>query len=84
MRLMLIFHCILGLQSKSIYLTKSFVKADISRREKVFIELNMYLKSDGGKCDIILIYNKSLYGQAKSACLWYESCEMARYIEVLC
>ena len=55
MRLMLIFHCILGLQSKSIYLTKSFVKADISRREKVFIELNMYLKSDGGKCDIILI-----------------------------
>ena len=72
MRLMLILQCILGLQSKSIDFTNAFAQADIPSGEPAFIELPWGFKSDGGQHDIVLKLNKSLYGQAKAARLWYE------------
>ena len=41
--------------------------------ETVLIELPSDFKSDGGKCDVVIRLNKSLYGQAKAAHLWYEN-----------
>ena len=69
---MLILQCILGLQSQSIDFTNSFAQADIPSGYPVFIELPRDLKSDGGQHDVLLKLNKSLYGQAKAARLWYE------------
>ena len=69
---MLILQCILGLQSQSIDFTNAFAQADIPRGEPVFIELNRHFKSGGGQYDIALRLKKILYGQAKTARLWYE------------
>ena len=69
---MLIFRCILGLQSQSIDLTNAFSQADIPSGEPVFIELPRDFKSDGGQDDVVLKLKKSLYGQAEDAHLWYE------------
>ena len=71
-RLMLTLQCILVFQSQSIDFTNYFSQAYIQGREPVFIELLRYFKSDRGKCDVVIRLNKSLYGQEKSACLWYE------------
>ena len=46
MRLILIFHFILGLQSQSIDFTDAFAQADIPSGEPVFIELPRDFKSD--------------------------------------
>ena len=72
MRLMLIFQCIIGFQSQSIYFTDAFAQADIPSGETILIELPQDFKSDGGKHDVVLKLKKSLYGQAEAARLWYE------------
>ena len=69
---MLIFQCILGLQIQSIDFTNAFAQIDIPSGEPVFIELPRDFKSDGGKNDDVIKLNKSLYGQAEAARLWYE------------
>ena len=69
---MLILQCILGLKSQSIDFTNAFSQEDIPSGEPVLIELPRDFKSDGGKHDFVLKLKKSLYGQAKSARLWYE------------
>ena len=71
-KLMFIFQCILGLQSQSINFTIDFYQAYIPSGEPFFVELPSYFNSDGGKCDVVIKLNKSLYGQAKAARLWYE------------
>ena len=69
---MLIFQCILGLQSQIIDFTNAFSQADITSGDTVFIELLGYFNSGGGKCEIVLRLKKSVYGQAEAARLWYE------------
>ena len=69
---MLIFQCILGLQSQSIDFTNAFAQADIPIGEPVLIELPRYFKSDGVQHDVVPKLKKSLYGQAQAARLWYE------------
>ena len=54
------------------WLHKWLSQADIPSGEPVLIELSRYFKSDGEQGDVVIILNKSLYGQAKSARLWYE------------
>ena len=71
-RLMLVLQCILGLQSQSIDFKNVFDQADIPSREPVFIELTRDFRSYGGKFDAVPRLNKSLYGQAEAARLWYE------------
>ena len=61
---MLILQYILGFQSQIIDFTNEFAQADISSGEPVFIKLPRDFKSDGGKYDVVLIFNKSLYDQA--------------------
>ena len=70
--LVLILHCIIGLQSQIIEFTNSFYHTDIPSWETVFIELPRYFKSGGLKRDVFLRLKKILYGQAKAARLWYE------------
>ena len=67
---MLIFQCILGLQSQSIDFTNAFAQADIPIGDPVFIELSRDFKSDGGKHDVVLKLKKSLYGQSEDERLW--------------
>ena len=71
-RLMLILQCILDLKSQSIDFTDAFAQVDIPSGEPVFIEILRDFKSDGGQDDVVLKLNKSLYGQAEAARLWYE------------
>ena len=71
-RLMLIFQCIIGLQSQIIEFTNDFSQADITSGEPVSIELPRGSKSDGEQGDVVLRLNKSLYGQDEAACLRYE------------
>ena len=71
-RLMLILQCIIGVQSQSIYFNNSFTQVKIPNGYLVFIELLSYFKSDGGQCDAVLRLNKIIYGQDKSAHLWYQ------------
>ena len=61
-RLVFIFQCILGLQSQSIEFTNSSSQEYIISGYPVFIVLTRYLKSYGGKFDVILRLNKILYG----------------------
>ena len=70
--LVLVFQFILGLQSQIIDFTNAFYQPDIPSGEPVFIELPRYFRNDGGQCDVVLRLNKILYGQAKTARLWYE------------
>ena len=70
---MLILQCILGLKIQSIDFTNAFAQADIPSGEPVFIEIPRDFKSDGGQHDVVLKLNKSLYGQAEAARLWYEN-----------
>ena len=72
-RLMLILQCILGFQSQSIDFTNAFAQEEIPSGGPVFIELPRYFKSGGGKNDVFLKLNKSLYGQAEATRLWYEN-----------
>ena len=72
MKLILIFQCILGFQSQSIEFTNAFAQVDIPSGEPVFIELPRDFKSDGGQCDVVLIFKKILYYQAEAAHIWYE------------
>ena len=51
---MLIFQCILVLQSQSIDFTNAFPHADIPGGEPVFIEIPRDLNSDGGQGDVVL------------------------------
>ena len=44
-------------------------QANSTGGKPVFIKLDRYFKSDGGKCDVILIFKKTLYGQDKPTCL---------------
>ena len=60
------------MQSQSIDFTNAFVQADIPSGDPVFIELPRDFKSDGGQHDGVLKLNKSLYGRAEAARLWYE------------
>ena len=71
-RLMLIFQCILGLQSQSIDFTNAFAQDDIPIGEPVFISLTRDFNSEGGQCDVVLRSKKSLYGQDEAAHLWYK------------
>ena len=72
MRLMLIFQCIIGLQSRSIDFTNAFAQADIPSGEISLIELPWDFKSDRGQHNVVLKLKKILYGQAESARLWYD------------
>ena len=47
-RLLLIFKCILGLQSQSFDFTNDFIQVYITREEQVFIGLTRYFSIDGG------------------------------------
>ena len=69
---MLIFQCIIFLQSQSIEFTNAFAQVDIPSGEPVFIELPRDFKTDRGQYDVVLKLNKSLYGQAEATHLWYE------------
>ena len=69
---MLIFQCILGLQSKSIDFKNAFAQSDIPSGEPVLVELPRDFKIDGGQYDVVIKLKKSLYGQSKAAYLWYE------------
>ena len=69
---MLILQCILGLQSQIIDFTNAFAQADIPIGEPVSIELPRYFKSNGLQGEVVIRLNKSLYGQAEAARLWYE------------
>ena len=70
---MLILQCILGLKSQSIDFKNDFSQADIPSGEPVFTELPRDFKSDRGQDYVVIKSNKSLYGQAGAACLWYEN-----------
>ena len=63
-RLMLILHYTIGLQSQSIDFTNAFAQAYIPSGEPVFVELPSDFKSDGGQHDVVLKLKESLYGQA--------------------
>ena len=76
-RLMLIFQCILGLQSQSIDSTSAFAKADIPSGEPVFIELPRYFKSDGGQHDVVLKLKKDYMVKPKPHAYGMKSCEMS-------
>ena len=69
---MLIFQCIIGLQSQSIDFTNAFARAYIPSGEPVLVQLTRYFKINGGQHDVVLKSNKIIYGQAKAARLWYE------------
>ena len=69
---MLILKCILGFNSQSIDFTNAFAQEDIPSWVSFFIEITRDFKSDGGHSDIFLRLNKSLYGRAEAARLWYE------------
>ena len=56
----------------TIEFTNFFAQANIPGGEPVFIELPRDFKSDGGKYDVVLKLNKSIYVQAEAARLWYE------------
>ena len=71
-RLIFILQCIIYFQSQSIDLTNSFDQADIPGGEPDLIELPRGFNSYREQCDVVLRLKKSLYGQAKAACLWYE------------
>ena len=73
---MLIFQCILGLQSHSIDFTNDFAQANIPSGEPVFIELPRDFKSDGGQHDDVLKLKKILYGQPKPHAYGMKSYEM--------
>ena len=49
-----------------------FAQVDLPIGEPVLVGLPRYFHSDGKKHDVVLRLNKSLYGEAKSARLWYE------------
>ena len=70
---MLIFQCILGLQSQIIDFTDSFSQAYIPSGEPFFIELTRDFKSDGRQHDVVLKLKKILYGQAEATRLWYKN-----------
>ena len=69
---MLILHCILGLQSQSVFFANAFALADIPSGEPVFIKLPMDFNSDGVQGDVVLRLKRSLYVQAEAVRLWYE------------
>ena len=69
---MLIFQCILGLQSQSIDFTNAFAQEDIPNGEPVFIGIPMDFKIDGGQDDVVLKWKESLYVQSKAAHIWHE------------
>ena len=71
--LVLILQCILVLYTQSIDFRNEFSWADIPIREPVFIQVPRYFNSDGGQCNVFIILNKSLCGQLKATCLWYEN-----------
>ena len=78
---MLILKFILGLHSQSINFTKTFDQEDIPSGEIVFIEIHWDINSDGGKCDVVLIIKKILYGKTEEVRLWYKffrSCLLER------
>ena len=64
---MFILHYILGLKSQSIDSKNYFSQTDIPSGEPVFIELHWYSKSDGSKCDVVLILKRIIYGQDEAA-----------------
>ena len=70
--LMLIFQCILGLQSQISDLKNKFSQADIPNWVKIFIQISRGFKSNGEKFDVVLILNKILFVQDKDTRLWYE------------
>ena len=72
-RLMLIFQCIIGVQSQIIDFKNAFTQADITSGEPVLIELPRDLNSDGEQCDAVIRLKKSLYVQAEATRLWYEN-----------
>ena len=70
-RLVFSLKCILYFCSKIIDFTNAFAQADIPIGEPLIVELPSYFMSDGYQHDFVIILNKILYGQAKSAKLWY-------------
>ena len=70
---MLIFQCIIGLQSQSIDFTNTFAQVGISSGDPLFIELPRDLKSYWGQDDVVLKPSKILYGQSEDARIWYEN-----------
>ena len=73
---MLIFQCILGLQSQSIDSTNAFAQADITSEGTVFIEFPRDFMSDGRKHDAIIRENKSYVVQPKPHAYDMKSCEI--------
>ena len=70
-RLMLVMTCILKLKTVSIDFSNAFVQADIPKGKAVYIECPKGYEPANGK-DMVLMLNKSLYGQAEAPRLWYE------------
>ena len=73
MRLMLIFQCILSLQSQFIDFTDYFSRSYNTSGEPVFVKLPWDFMSDGEQGDVVLMLKKIIYGQAEEACLFYET-----------
>ena len=69
-KLLLVFQCILGLQSQIVDFTNAFDKSDIPSGEPVFVELPRDFNIDGGQCDVVLILKKILYGQSEAERIW--------------
>jgi hypothetical protein len=70
-RLMLIMTCMLKLKTVSIDFSNAFAQADIPQGKAVYIECPRGYEPADGK-DMVLMLNKSLYGQAEAPRLWYE------------
>ena len=80
---MLIFQCILGLQSQIIDFINAFSQVDIPIGESLFVKLTKYLNIYRVKFDVVIILKKNLYGQAKAARIRYEKLQVFIYIVVL-
>ena len=70
---MTILQYIICLKSQIINLKNTFAQADIPIGEPLFIELPSYFKSDEGQHVVFIRLKKTLYGQTKASCLWYEN-----------
>ena len=69
---MLIFQCIIVLQSQCIDFKSSFSKAGIPIGLTVSIENTRDFNSDGSQCDVVPGLNKSVYCQSGDARPWCE------------
>ena len=64
---------ILTFQNQSIDFKNAFYQTYIISQGKLFNELLRCFNICGGQCDVVIILDKILYGQAEASRLWYET-----------